>query len=249
MSDSSTPRVIFIYTLSDPRTGEIRYVGKTTNPKDRLRCHLREARKPFDNHRLHWLRQLEAAGVRPILTVIDQATDETWIEAERRWIAHYRYLRYRLVNGTDGGDGAYGRVLPAESWARIRAGTSKALLGKPKSVEHRENIRKGLRGQIIPPEVRAKMSAAAKGKIVSAETRAKMSAVRTGTKRDPAGVLRGAEKRGKDFILTSPEGEEVPVHNLRAFCREHELTAGNFYGVLNGTHRDHKGWRIRRPEE
>lgn len=31
-----------IYALSDPRTGEVRYVGKANDPKGRLRGHLGE---------------------------------------------------------------------------------------------------------------------------------------------------------------------------------------------------------------
>ena len=35
----------FIYTLSDPITNEIRYVGKTKNPSDRLKGHIKESYK------------------------------------------------------------------------------------------------------------------------------------------------------------------------------------------------------------
>lgn len=34
----------FIYSLKDPRTNEIKYVGKSNNPKNRLNRHIRESK-------------------------------------------------------------------------------------------------------------------------------------------------------------------------------------------------------------
>ena len=46
----------FIYGLTDPRTGEVRYVGKADHPERRVGEHLK-AKDPC--HRVHWLQELK----------------------------------------------------------------------------------------------------------------------------------------------------------------------------------------------
>ena len=48
---------VYIYTLSHPITKEVRYVGKTKNPKQRLRAHTNPARyRP--THKFNWIKKL-----------------------------------------------------------------------------------------------------------------------------------------------------------------------------------------------
>jgi hypothetical protein len=57
LSMEKPPRLAYIYALMDPRTGEMRYIGSTTDPRRRLQGHLADARA---HHRLrslgrtHW---------------------------------------------------------------------------------------------------------------------------------------------------------------------------------------------------
>ena len=53
---------VFIYSLSDPVTGKIRYVGKTTNAASRLRSHRNDRQH---THKGCWVRSLRAAGLWP----------------------------------------------------------------------------------------------------------------------------------------------------------------------------------------
>lgn len=95
-----TPEVesAFIYGLYDPRTNELRYIGKANHPQRRLAGHLRECRRRrtpvYD-----WMRSLDAT---PIMLVIEHAAD--WREAEGRLIAAERAKGTRLLNLADGGD-------------------------------------------------------------------------------------------------------------------------------------------------
>lgn len=106
---------VYIYALVDPRTSEIRYIGKSVRPTERLANHCNERANSWRNH---WIQQLIALGLRPqlnILETLDVGVD--WQASERRWIAHGKEQGWRLVNCTDGGDGVSG--LPAEVRARM----------------------------------------------------------------------------------------------------------------------------------
>jgi group I intron endonuclease len=49
-------------------------------------------------------------------------------------------------------------------------------------------------------------------------------------------------KRGREFYLISPSGEEVIGFNLKAFCRDNNLDNGSITHVLSGNLTNHKGW-------
>lgn len=91
-----------IYVLTDPRTGQPRYVGKTDNPKRRLAFHLRDKDVC---HRTNWIKELVSLGLKPTLDIIETvAPDASWEDRERYWIAQYRLMGYNLTNSTNGGD-------------------------------------------------------------------------------------------------------------------------------------------------
>ena len=90
-----------IYVLIDPVDGEVRYVGKTNNPKRRLAMH---CNSKYDTHSSRWVHRLKRRGLKPEMLVIQEnLTDQDWPEAEKRWIAHYKAAGARLTNITEGG--------------------------------------------------------------------------------------------------------------------------------------------------
>lgn len=93
----------YIYTLSCPKTGDIRYVGKSNNPKSRFRKHL----KMIDNNKLknNWISILISDNEKPILNVIDEVNLSDWKEKEKFYISKYRTLGCDLFNTSCGGDG------------------------------------------------------------------------------------------------------------------------------------------------
>lgn len=98
----------FIYALIDPETNTIRYIGKSDNPKKRLRLHLTEARtSKRESHRLNWLRKLLKNSQRPRIMILEECNVENWAFREKWWISKYKLIS-KLVNNTDGGEGAYG---------------------------------------------------------------------------------------------------------------------------------------------
>lgn len=95
-------RMVEIYTLAHPITGEVRYIGKTVQ---KLSVRLSEHMRVRDNsHRSSWIRQLKNANLVPVISVIESVSEDVWIDRERYWIKKYRDEGYRLINTTDGGD-------------------------------------------------------------------------------------------------------------------------------------------------
>lgn len=152
----------YIYGLHDPRTGELRYIGKSVRPLERLGNHINEH---SNTHRGHWLDELSSLGLRPILTILDSvAASADWQAIERVHIATARKDGHRLTNGTDGGDGVTG--LCGESHAKMAATwvgrkhtpETRALmranraLRPPHSVARREHMRTVMRGRQFSPE-------------------------------------------------------------------------------------------------
>jgi hypothetical protein len=104
------PEYGYIYGLRDPRSGPIRYVGKTTRPVERLCEHISECYRA-DTYKNRWLISLLDAGVEPAMDILYFCEVEDLDDHERRLIAEYRVLVGRkLTNGTAGGTG--GALLP-----------------------------------------------------------------------------------------------------------------------------------------
>ncbi len=132
-----------IYTLSDPVTKEIRYVGKTSQKLNRRLCqHLCDSKKKT-RHVCTWIRKIG----KPIIEELDfcETRDES-IFLEQYWISQMRTWNFRLTNHTDGGEGPEGMVHSEESRQKMRESHAKrsALIPKkPKKIriskeEHRQ---------------------------------------------------------------------------------------------------------------
>lgn len=95
-----------LYSLHEPDTGEVRYVGKTARGRVRLDEHLRPPKRSDRSHRAKWLRSLRREGLRPVCSVIERyATEQELNAAEVEWIFSARAAGARLTNHRDGGDG------------------------------------------------------------------------------------------------------------------------------------------------
>jgi predicted GIY-YIG superfamily endonuclease len=176
--------VAYIYALVDPRTGEMRYVGKANDIDQRVRAH-RQSSRYGETRRTQWLRELYAEGLEPVMMPLEAVSSESWRSAEQRWIAGYRSQGFDLVNHTIGGDGVSGHS--EQTRAKIgdanrnpgpetRAKMSASHMGKTQSTEARAKIGVASANRVWSPESHAKMSASQKGRTFTAESRALMSA-------------------------------------------------------------------------
>lgn len=101
-------RTIKFYTLADPTTKEIRYVGKTVAKLEyRLAGHICEARAGnIKSHRNSWIRGILSKSLKPVVELIEEIEEiDEWEIIEQFWISQFKAWGFRLVNMTDGGDG------------------------------------------------------------------------------------------------------------------------------------------------
>lgn len=94
----------FIYTLLDPISNIVRYVGKSNNPKKRLYEHLRNCYSSI-NYKNNWIKSLLSKNTKPILNIVDEVFLSDWEFWEKFWIFKYKKEGYNLTNTDDGGLG------------------------------------------------------------------------------------------------------------------------------------------------
>lgn len=111
-----------IYALTDPKTGEVRYIGKANDPEARLKSHMRDSRRR-DTPVYQWIRK----HGRPGMVVLASDCDD-WRVEEIRLIAEARARGDRLLNIADGGDEPFCRPeVRAENGAKVAKKRSKHL--------------------------------------------------------------------------------------------------------------------------
>lgn len=125
--------IIYIYSLCDPITNKIRYIGQTKNIKNRFYKHIYDAKlNGFKNKRCAWIKSLLNKNLKPILSIVDEVSIDNWMYWEKYWINEYKALGFDLVNSTDGGEGSYNRIVSKETKEKM----SKIKKGKiPKNLE------------------------------------------------------------------------------------------------------------------
>src|SRR6476620_3006053 len=126
--------MIRIYALSEPVTGELRYVGQTAlTLENRLKSHTWDSTLAHKNHRTKWLKKLISQGLLPIIELLEEVSESEANDAERFWITQFKALGCRLINVQEGGIGwTRGQKRPGLHTPESRAKTSKALKGRKK---------------------------------------------------------------------------------------------------------------------
>lgn len=128
-----------VYGLVDPRTGALRYVGKTIDASKRREAHMRGS---GHGHRANWIKGLHRENLLPVFCVLEACSTVDAYQAEQEWISMARAWGADLTNHDDGGPGRTG---------------AKA------SLETRKKLSESHKGHRIPIDVRAKMSLAHMG--------------------------------------------------------------------------------------
>jgi len=94
----------FIYTLSDPISNEIKYIGKTKNLKNRLGSHMTPCNlKNTWTAKSKWLKYLKNNNLKPIMETIDIGDENNIDDLEIYWISQFKTWGFKLKNETDGG--------------------------------------------------------------------------------------------------------------------------------------------------
>lgn len=189
-----------IYGLIDPRTNEVRYIGKSTSGMTRPLRHTQPSHMRIDSYKTRWLRELMASGFYPDILTLEETARDDLAAAEREWICNGRALGWPLTNLTDGGDGALNpspatraKLSAAGKRNKSRTGQpmpdwhrkviSAANKGRKHTAEHRRKItetRRARGGYAHSDAAKQRISASKRGAVASEETKQKMSAVHLG---------------------------------------------------------------------
>ncbi len=95
----------YLYTLSNPHTNEIRYVGKTNNIERRYKEHINDT---LVTYKQRWIQKLLKSGLHPKIEVLEVFTCEnTCFMFEEYWIEQFKYWNFSLTNSTKGGRGGF----------------------------------------------------------------------------------------------------------------------------------------------
>lgn len=181
--------------------GQVFYVGKGSR---------RRAWSRSDRTR-YWICKSKKHGYTvQILAHWDAEADA--FEHERTVIASYRSIGVRLVNLTDGGEGASGNIVSEATKAKISAG----LTGIKRSPSTCAKISAVHKGKTVSEETKAKLRAKRSLRVTSDATRAKMSASQTGRKMSKEAVdkttaaHRGAKRSAETISRLSAARKGVP---------------------------------------
>lgn len=162
-------RVVKIYALVDPRTGSVRYVGKTeTSLRRRLSMHISHVRTGYlCGPCQKWIAELMNVGLRPQIIALEEVDRTNWESAERKWINHYRSLDAQLLNISDGGVGFTSKQateIQKKCWQSPEYRAKKTALAKERQKRLWED-----------PEYRKRLTAKRKEQAEGIDARAKMS--------------------------------------------------------------------------
>lgn len=178
-----------IYVLTDPRSGDIRYVGVTCKRiANRLWHHENLASKGGGSRCGAWIRELHALNLRPDMRAIEIEVSR---DREIYWIDRLKRDGCKLLNATNGGGGTPGYKHSEE----VRRKILERNIGRVHSPETRAAISAALKGTRATLRSIINQRKAKKGKKKSAETRAKMSAYQKGRPKPPEQVIASTRAR------------------------------------------------------
>lgn len=223
-----------VYGLYDPRSGELRYVGKTVgNLSARLKGHLHDAALRRSKTRCGcWIRELASVELMPVALVLEHAPRQQLGSRECAWIAWARERSDHLTNLTAGGDGgALGWKPSMETLERMkrRPNVWKGRRHTPESLERmsvaqrakwtperREVMARRHRGKSISKAHRERCSRASKDMWADADFRRRMASVRAASEavrdgRRRASLARRGRKRSQSAVDATAAACRKPV--------------------------------------
>ncbi len=135
--------MVKIYYLLDPETNQVRYIGKTISTlRDRLYSHISNTK--IKTHKSDWIKSLKNRGLRPLIELIDEVSDDKWADEERFYISYLRFVGCDLVNMSEGGEpDNTGKRFSEETRMKM----SKSQIGKKHLQASRDSMSKSKMGE------------------------------------------------------------------------------------------------------
>jgi group I intron endonuclease len=220
----------YVYSLIDPITEEVRYIGKTINPQQRLAAHIRSGYKK-GNHKECWIYGLLEKELKPKMHIIEECLGDSWIEREKYYIRTIP----NLTNHTEGGDSPSGHKMSDDTRKKMsesRMGGNNPFFGKSHSDKSRELISKSIK------EIAKEEGYGFHGRNHK-ESSKKMIAIKAKERADRGELPKLPVMFGEDNpaskmrIFISPSGERFVVYNLRKFCKDNDLSHEIIFKNIN----------------
>jgi hypothetical protein len=216
--------MVKIYSIKDPETLEIKYIGKTIQSlSKRLSGHITKSLYNRSTHISCWIYSLLKLGKKPIIELIEECDEKIWIEREVYYISYYKDIIYN--HSTGGESGSLGYKCTDLHKEKI----SKSLTGRKRSLKERESISNGRKGMKLSEETKNKIREINKGKKQSIETRIKKS---------------------KNIVLQIDKKTNIVLNEFYSLGFAQECTGflkGNISSACNGRLKTYKGfiWRFK----
>lgn len=206
-----------IYALTDPRDGQVRYVGQSSRGLARPREHVKP-RGPTVTHKDRWVAALLRQGLMYDVSILYQSPTATLLsDAEVFWIAEMKRRGHDLTNGTAGGEGGPRTPEVRKKMSEAKKGkpVSDRCLeglaryrteGHPRSVVATEKTAAKLRGRKQTPEALANLREGFRRRRKPTPEEIERSAqAHRGLKRSPETRARMAEAQRRRRAQESPE--------------------------------------------
>lgn len=235
-----------IYVITNTKNGKV-YIGKARDIHERYKEHKKKL-CGNGHHNRHLQNAWNKYGEKSFkFQVLEYCSVEQLDEREKHFIAIYK-PRGLIYNLTDGGEGTLGHVVSSEARLKI----SLAKKGKrlpPHTEEAKRKISIGNTGKVRTPEMRKRTSETRKGispTPFTQEYKDKIGLAHKGRKQRPEAIAKRVQSRSEWWIVIDPDGNEMEIQNLKAFCRENGLDQRHMSKVANGKVKHHKQWRCYR---
>lgn len=143
----------YLYTLKDPITNLVKYVGYSKRPKRRIWEHLRDAKMGSKTYKSCWIKSLLEIQQVPIMEIIKVCEHhEDILLEEINLIKELKEKSIQLTNLTNGGDGRKGFKLPDNHPFFI------CNLGRKMSDDSRKKLSESRKGMTFSEEHKEKLS-------------------------------------------------------------------------------------------
>lgn len=91
---------VYIYALREDGSDDIRYVGQTVNPQERLQGHREDfvKRSNDSNPKRKWVTEVSKSGKAIVMDILEESNSDAASAREQHWIEHFSGLGCCLTN-------------------------------------------------------------------------------------------------------------------------------------------------------
>lgn len=238
----------YVYHIINPLTDRIFYVGKGTG--SRCKQHLTDKKEYAFNKRLNgYIRNLIDNNTPPIITKISEnLTEQEAYELEEVEIKKYGRRGIDdegiLLNLLESGRPPAFKGEAHPWYGKRHTDESKRKMSETKKELYKNGLITTCKGYKHTEEAKEKNRQAHLGKPRSKEAIEKTRKSNLGKKQTEYQKKKAREANQKTWKITTPEGKEEIITNLRQYSLERGLDPGNMMHVARGRQKHHKGYKV-----